>query len=1506
MKKRILSMLLAIVMVVGMMPGFMVEAGAADSNVIAWNDEDGDNVIDANETTYTKLQDAFNAGGYVRMNTDYVPKDEIPVYVYKDVTLDLNYRHISVNKMFTLFKINSGVLTITGSGKIENLYDGSNVIELEDGNAKLIIQNGTIDCFGSGYGVRVDRGTVEIRGGTVKNVKNENGTVDIHDGKVGDVSATNGTVSVYGGTASKVVSENDCKVYIEGGTVGGVDIIGGEAHISGGSVQDEGVQVGYGYLQAKAYISGGTITGIDIDNYGIAEISGGSIGKVSCATAGRCYISGGIFYENPEEYVLAGFRVKNNTTHYQVVSSSPSGFTLTIIVNPVDGGKVVDSWSGADIGGSCLYREHAAISPQAQANEGYEFVNWTEDGTEISTDAKYSIDMNKNRTIMANFRKLPHTHEWKYELDSTSTIKAVCTNKDGNCSNTDGGTVTIAAPTDLTYTGNAIEAVVTNDLVDTTTEVKVVYTAKDGFALTGDKPVNAGAYTATITLGDAEISVEYEIEKASLTIMPKSYTLVIGNAVPDLTASDAYTVEGLMGSDTVNNIELRFVSEPDMSEEGTYTIEVNENTLSVTNGENYDINCSWGELKVVACVHNFTEFYLGTVNAENDSIFAKCSKAGCEFSNGNAIITIAAPTDAVYEDGLWHTAALLKYTDSVAVDSEDIIYSATPIDAGEYTASITYESITASVGYEIKKRELTVKADNRSVNAGESALEYTYTVTGWGDNYDPEDEYAHKLSGITAVCADADLTKAGTYTISISGTPVVKESDGTDVTKNYSFKLESGTLTVTPNTYTVTLNTNGGTINEGNVTSYVYGIGATLPTNVTRDGRTFHGWYEDSGASGTPVAYISATDSGDKTYWAKWTANQYTITFDADGGSAIDAITDYYGTAVTAPANPTKTGYTFAGWDDDIPATMPADDVKLTAQWTVNQYTITFNTDGGSAMDAITQDYGTDVAAPANPTKTGYTFAGWVDEAGQDFVFTETTVMGATDITLTAKWNPAEGTGYTVMHKFEKLDGGYDEQPEEKTGTTGEETEAAAKTVEGFTAKSFQQGTIAADGSAVVEIVYTRNEYTLTFQPDNGEEDSIATVKYGAVITAPADPAKTGHSFVGWGTIPATMPADDMTLTAQWTANRYTITFDTDGGTAIDAITQDYGTAVTAPANPTREGYTFVGWDKEIPAAMPAENVTVKALWEEIPETASVIRLAGDTRYDTAIKAADELKAKLGVGKFSAIIVTTGEEFADALAGSYLAAQKNAPILLVRNRDREMNQVKDYIKANLTSGGTVYLLGGEAAVSKKTETGLDGFQVKRLGGKDRYATNLLILQEAGVTSKDILVSTGKCFADSLSASAVGLPILLVKEQLNADQKEFLKDNTGKIYIIGGKNAVSEKIENQLKEFGSITRLSGETRYETSVLVAETFFADPTMAVIAYGDNFPDGLSGGPLAHAYGAPLLLTREGGEEAAEEYLKAHGIQSGYAMGGTAVLKDKTVKTVFSMSNEDNIAVK
>ena len=334
------------------------------------------------------------------------------------------------------------------------------------------------------------------------------------------------------------------------------------------------------------------------------------------------------------------------------------------------------------------------------------------------------------------------------------------------------------------------------------------------------------------------------------------------------------------------------------------------------------------------------------------------------------------------------------------------------------------------------------------------------------------------------------------------------------------------TVQWTAPTYAVTLNTNGGTINNGNVTGYTYGVGATLPAadDMTYTGHTFKGWYDNENLTGSPVTAIGGAETGNKEYWAKWEINQYTITFDTNGGSEIAPITQDYGTEITAPDNPTRKGYTFKGWDKEIPETMPAENITVKAQWEINQYTITFDTNGGSEIAPITQDYGTEITAPDNPTRKGYTFKGWDKEIPK--------TMPAENITLKAQW----------------------------------------------------------------EI----NQYTITFDTNGGSEIAPITQDYGTEITAPDNPTRKGYTFKGWDKeIPKTMPAENITLKAQWEINQYTITFDTNGGSEIAPITQDYGTEITAPDKPTRKGYTFKGWDKEIPETMPAENITITARWKD-------------------------------------------------------------------------------------------------------------------------------------------------------------------------------------------------------------------------------------------------------------------------------------------------------------------
>ena len=395
------------------------------------------------------------------------------------------------------------------------------------------------------------------------------------------------------------------------------------------------------------------------------------------------------------------------------------------------------------------------------------------------------------------------------------------------------------------------------------------------------------------------------------------------------------------------------------------------------------------------------------------------------------------------------------------------------------------------------------------------------------------------------------------------------------------------TVQWTAPTYAVTLNTNGGTIADGkDVTGYTYGVGATLPTDVTRTGYTFKGWYDNENLTGSPVTAIGGAETGNKEYWAKWEINQYTITFDTNGGSEIAPITQDYGTEITAPDNPTRKGYTFKGWDKEIPETMPADNITVKAQWGINQYTITFDTNGGSEIAPITQDYGTEITVPDNPTRKGYTFKGWDKEIPE--------TMPADNITVKAQWGINQ---YTITFD---TNGGSEIAPITQDYGT-EITAPDNPTRKGYTFKGWDKEipkTMPAE-NITVKAQWEINQYTITFDTNGGSEIAPITQDYGTEITAPDNPTRKGYTFKGWDKeIPETMPAENITVKAQWEINQYTITFDTNGGSEIVPITQDYGTEITVPDNPTRKGYTFMGWDKEIPETMPADNITVKAQWE--------------------------------------------------------------------------------------------------------------------------------------------------------------------------------------------------------------------------------------------------------------------------------------------------------------------
>ena len=427
--------------------------------------------------------------------------------------------------------------------------------------------------------------------------------------------------------------------------------------------------------------------------------------------------------------------------------------------------------------------------------------------------------------------------------------------------------------------------------------------------------------------------------------------------------------------------------------------------------------------------------------------------------------------------------------------------------------------------------------------------------------------------------------------------------------------------------YAVTLNTNGGTINNGNVTEYIYGVGATLPTadDMTYTGHTFKGWYDNEGLTGDPVMAIGGTEMGNKEYWAKWTINQYTITFDTDGGSEVAPITQDYGTAITAPADPTREGYTFTGWDTAIPATMPAHNMTITAQWTVNQYTITYDLDGGTAEgNPDTYTVETDAFTLKNPTRPGYTFTGW----------SGTGLTGEDNLTVTIPKGSTGNRSYTAHWSLNTYSITYDLNGGTASGNpTSYTVESATITLNqptktGYTFTGWSGTDLTGEDNLTVTIPagstgdrsytahWSLNTYSITYDLDGGTASGnpdFYTVESSTITLNP--PTRTGYTFIGWsGTdlsgsdnLTVTIPTGSIgnrSYTAHWSLNTYSITYDLDGGTAFgnpDSYTVE--SAAITLNEPTKAGYVFTGWSGT--DLVGEDNLTVT-----IPAGSS-----GDRRY---------------------------------------------------------------------------------------------------------------------------------------------------------------------------------------------------------------------------------------------------------------------------------------------------
>ena len=438
----------------------------------------------------------------------------------------------------------------------------------------------------------------------------------------------------------------------------------------------------------------------------------------------------------------------------------------------------------------------------------------------------------------------------------------------------------------------------------------------------------------------------------------------------------------------------------------------------------------------------------------------------------------------------------------------------------------------------------------------------------------------------------------------------------------------------TPISTTITFNANGGEGTMGSQ-SFKYGQSVTLNANkFTKEGYHFLGWATSQGSDKVVYvdeATISNITEKDLTLYAVWKANSYTVTFNTDGGSAVQSQTVVYNGKATRPvSNPEKVGYTFKGWyvgetEFKFDETDITENITITAKWVIKTYTVSFNSNDGSTVDNITVNHGEKVTAPKAPTKDGYLFAGWyLGETAYDFNGVVTA-----DVELTAEWTPIE---YTISYV---LNGGTNADDAVTTFTVESgETTLLAPTREGYSFDGWYNAETGGDKVTVIEAgrvgnitLYARwtiTRYSVTLNGENVSGSGDEKVDHGAAYTyilrvvngyslpetvtikvggVSIEDGYTYNKASGVITINAGKITGEVEIIAEGVINTYTVTFNSNGGSTVQSQTVDYNGKATRPVNdPTKDGYEFVGWyvgetEFKFEETNITDNITITAKW---------------------------------------------------------------------------------------------------------------------------------------------------------------------------------------------------------------------------------------------------------------------------------------------------------------------
>ena len=376
----------------------------------------------------------------------------------------------------------------------------------------------------------------------------------------------------------------------------------------------------------------------------------------------------------------------------------------------------------------------------------------------------------------------------------------------------------------------------------------------------------------------------------------------------------------------------------------------------------------------------------------------------------------------------------------------------------------------------------------------------------------------------------------------------------------------TGTATASMTKNSATITVNGQTVTSGrNFTINLGTSNSTTSVTTTAKG-------SNKNARGT-VSFSNLV------YTVTYTVTTYyTVTFKDWDGTILKTESVAEGGSATAPSNPTRTGYKFSGWDKTF--SNITGDLIVTAQY-IKQYTVTFVDYNGTTLKTQTVDEGGSATAPSNPSRTGYTFSGW------DKAYTNIT----SDLTITAQYTI---NTYTVTFKD------WDNTTL-KTETINHGSSAVAPndpSREGYTFTGWDKGFSNITTNLTVTAQYTINVYTVTFVDYDGRVIATQNINHGSSASAPANPTRDGYRFTGWAPDFSNITSN-ITITAQYVEIAYyTVTFTDWDGSILKTQTIEAGYAATAPSNPSRNGYIFIGWDVDFSNIV--SHLTVTAVYEII------------------------------------------------------------------------------------------------------------------------------------------------------------------------------------------------------------------------------------------------------------------------------------------------------------------